>query len=450
MEFALVQEMADTELEAQAASLKLTLGADAPDVHDLVPFVKASDGDVAQAAAKVKESMAARKEYRKLTMKDVAEFYRAPAGGCTFPCGCLFPLEDMKGGVYRDNLGRPIVVSLGMQHGSAVEMQRQYGFVSELLEAHKRPNGPRGACIVIEIRPREPSVPPSFRFPDRDVRTLFDMGRDVYPESLYSTTHFCGLPRAVTWAFKLVRPFMRREAYAAMVLKPSFAHLGAVMPRGSMLQQWGGELAFDLDEWLEWRAKEEGVPTEELCPRNQGRAFDPAAKAAASGDAMTDSLRADSIDARALLSGEVGASGAPPRLHGAVDKRGSGRGMFGNVRWKPKLLAVCDIGLVYFDGLDESDQNKAARIVPLGEPGTTVARRPSERARAHQFAVVCATREYLFAVPSEEAAAKWVGALEAEIEAAQKTRLEMLGGGGVVEVGAMASTLEALSIADVL
>ena len=441
--------MADTELEAQAASLKLALGADAPDVHDLVPFVKASDGDVAQAVAKVKESMAARKEYRKLTVKDVAEFYRAPAGGCTFPCGCLFPLEDMKGGVYRDNLGRPIVVSLGMQHGSAVEMQRQYGFVSELLEAHKRPNGPRGACIVIEIRPRDPSMPPSFRFPDRDVRTLFDMGRDVYPESLYSTTHFCGLPRAITWAFKLVRPFMRREAYAAMVLKPSFAHLGAVMPRGSMLQQWGGELAFDLDEWLEWRAKEEGVPTEELCPRNQGRAFDPAATAAASGDAMADSLRADSIDARALLSGEVSASSAPPRLHGAVDKRGSGRGMFGNVRWKPKLLAACDIGLVYFDGLDESDQNKAARIVPLGEPGTTVARRPSERARPHQFAVVCATREYLFAVPSEEAAAKWLGALEAEIEAAQKTRLEMLGG-GVVEVGAMASTLEALSIADVL
>ena len=441
--------MADTELEAQAASLKLALGADAPDVHDLVPFVKASDGDVAQAAAKVKQSMAARKEYRKLTVKEVAEFYRAPAGGCTFPCGCLFPLEDMKGGVYRDNLGRPIVVSLGMQHGSAVEMQRQYGFVSELLEAHKRPNGPRGACIVIEIRPRDPSMPPSFRFPDRDVRMLFDMGRDVYPESLYSTTHFCGLPRAVTWAFKLVRPFMRREAYAAMVLKPSFAHLGAVMPRGSMLQQWGGELAFDLDEWLEWRAKEEGVPTEELCPRNQGRAFDPAATAAASGDAMADSLRADSIDARALLSGEVSASSAPPRLHGAVDKRGSGRGMFGNVRWKPKLLAACDIGLVYFDGLDESDQNKAARIVPLGEPGTTVARRPSERARPHQFAVVCATREYLFAVPSEEAAAKWIGALEAEIDAAQKTRLEMLGG-GVVEVGAMASTLEALSIADVL
>ena len=441
--------MADTELEAQAASLKLALGADAPDVHDLVPFVKASDGDVAQAVAKVKESMAARKEYRKLTVKEVAEFYRAPTGGCTFPCGCLFPLEDMKGGVYRDNLGRPIVVSLGMQHGSAVEMQRQYGFVSELLEAHKRPNGPRGACIVIEIRPRDPSMPPSFRFPDRDVRTLFDMGRDVYPESLYSTTHFCGLPRAITWAFKLVRPFMRREAYAAMVLKPSFAHLGAVMPRGSMLQQWGGELAFDLDEWLEWRAKEEGVPTEELCPRNQGRAFDPAATAAASGDAMADSLRADSIDARALLSGEVSASSAPPRLHGAVDKRGSGRGMFGNVRWKPKLLAACDIGLVYFDGLDESDQNKAARIVPLGEPGTTVARRPSERARPHQFAVVCATREYLFAVPSEEAAAKWVGALEAEIDAAQKTRLEMLGG-GVVEVGAMASTLEALSIADVL
>ena len=336
------QSMVSTELEAQAASLKLALGAE-PDAHDLVPFVKASDGDIAQAAARWKESQAARKEYRQLTVKDVAEFYRAPAGGGAFPCGCMFPLEDMKGGVHRDNLGRPIVVSLGMQHGSAVEMQRQYGYVSELLEAHKRPNGPHGACIVIEIRPRDPGTPPSFRFPDRDVRTLFDLGRDVYPESLYTTTHFCGLPRAVTWAFKLVRPFMRREAYAAMVLKPSFAHLAAVMPRGSMLQGWGGELAFDLDEWLEWRAKEEGVPTAELCPRNQGRAFDPAARAAASGEAMADSLHAGSIGARALLSGEVGTSGAPPRLHGAVEKRGSGRGMFGNVRWKPKLLAVCEV-----------------------------------------------------------------------------------------------------------
>ena len=442
--------MSSTELEAQASlKLKLALGADAPDVHDLVPFVKASDGDVAQAAARWKESQAARKKYRQLTVKDVAEFYRAPAGGGAFPCGCIFPLEDMKGGVHRDNLGRPIVVSLGMQHGSAVEMQRQYGYVSELLKAHKRPNGPHGACMVIEVRPRDPSMPPSFRFPDRDVRTLFDMGRDVYPESLYTTTHFCGLPRAVTWAFKLVRPFMRREAYAAMVLKPSFAHLPAVMPRGSMLQEWGGDLAFDVDEWLEWRAKEEGVPAAELCPRNQGRAFDPAARAAASGEAMADSLRAGSIGARALLSGEVGASGTPPRLHGAVEKRGSGRGMFGNVRWKPKLLAVCDVGLVYFDGLDESDQNKAARIVPLGEPGTSVARRPGERARPHQFAVVCATREYLFAVPSEEAAAKWVDALGVEIDAAQKAHREMLGG-DVIQVGAMASTLEALSIADAL
>ena len=83
--------MASTELEAQAASLKLALGADAPDGHDLVPFVKASDGDVAQAAARWKESQAARKEYRQLTVKDVAEFYRAPAGGGAFPCGCIFP-----------------------------------------------------------------------------------------------------------------------------------------------------------------------------------------------------------------------------------------------------------------------------------------------------------------------------------------------------------------------
>ena len=445
--------MSVTELRAAIGDAAAT---DATD-HDLQPFLKAADGDVSQASVRYKAAQSSRAGYQKLTIADVAAFYRAPSGDRTNPDGCLLLLEDAAGGCCRDNRGRPILASLGMQHGSAVEMQQQFAYISERLEAHKQPDAPvHGACVVIEVRPRDAGAPPTFRFPDRSVRTLFDMQRDIYPASLSSHNHFCGLPRTVTWAFKLVRPFMRREAYESLVLKPSFGHLPGVMPRSSMLTQWGGELDFDIDKWVEWRAREEGVAAEALCPRGGGRRFDPKAAAAAAEEAMADSLGAGgggSVNAKALLAGEFGsATGGgtpqPPRRHGTVEKRGSGRGLFGTVRWKPKLLVVAaDVGLVYFDSLEPTTSNVAARIVPLGEPGTRAESRggtggarsragylvggggdagATSAAESHQFALVSPAREYLFRVPTAESAAAWVAALQAEIAAAQKAREEML------------------------
>ena len=425
------------ELAETSAQLKLTLGAAAPEDCDLVPFLRASEGDVLQASAKVRASLEAREEYGKLTIENVAQFYRAPAAGRKHPDGCLLLLEDMKGGVHRDAIGRPIVVGIGMLHGTGDEMKQQYAYLSELLATHKLPEGPRGACVVMEVRPRDAGAPPTFRFPDRDVRKIFDLGRDIYPDSLYSTTHFCGLPRAVAWAFKFVRPFMSGDAYAGMVLKPTFAHLRGLIPKESLLQQWGGELSFDIDEWLEWRATMEGVPLDRLCPRNHGRPFDAASADGAMGGAP------------ALIASEV-TSGAS--LHGVVEKRGSGRGVFGTVRWKPKLLAVSPVGLVYFDQLDaDSAKNTAARVVSLGEPGTIVARRGvtsgdgtvGTPARPFQFALVCATREYLFAVSTEEEAARWIAALEAEIAVARQTHRELMSS-GVVSVGETMSSAAAL------
>ena len=51
-----------------------------------------------------------------------------------------------------------------------------------------------------------------------------------------------------------------------------------------------------------------------------------------------DDGAAATVTAKALLAGEV--SGKVPRLHGTVEKRGSGRGLLGTVRWKSKLLVV--------------------------------------------------------------------------------------------------------------
>ena len=46
----------------------------------------------------------------------------------------------------------------------------------ERASLHRLPGHARGeCCTVIEIRPREPGAPVTFRFPDKDVRTLFDL-----------------------------------------------------------------------------------------------------------------------------------------------------------------------------------------------------------------------------------------------------------------------------------
>lgn len=92
---------------------------------------------------------------------------------------------------------------------------------------------------MIEVAPRNPGATPTFRFPDRDVRTLFDLQTRVFPSSLGTSTHLCGLPRAVTWAFRLCKPFMSAEAYENMNLKPDFSHLANKhAPVASLLPRW--------------------------------------------------------------------------------------------------------------------------------------------------------------------------------------------------------------------
>ena len=160
-----------------------------------------------------------------------------------------------------------------------------------------------------------------------------------------------------------------------------------------------------------------------------------------------DDGAAATVTAKALLAGEV--SGKVPRLHGTVEKRGSGRGLLGTVRWKSKLLVVCaEVGCVYFDSDEISDKNRAARLMPLGDDGTKVELRADRSGGSHCFALVTPAREYLFSVPTADRAAKWVEAIQAEIEAAQQTRhvkagkmqLDMMQS-GIMQVGLMQASM---------
>lgn len=386
---------------------------------ELLSFLLACDCDREKAAAKLRAADSMIASFGKVTIADIAPWLRAPSPDRRIPDGCVVLLEDMNGGVARDTLGRPIMACIGMQHGTAEEMCRQYLYVAKRLLEHSyaRPDLPPGAaCTVIDVVPQEAGAPVSFRFPDKDVRVIFGMQELCFPGALFSSSHFCGLPMFVTWAFRLVRPFMRRETFEAMVLKPSFSHLvGNHIQREQMLPRWGGSLQFDLDEYIDWRAREEGVDLSTLCPRGAGKSFDARAAAASQAAALEAASRGSEETTTSGAAGRVTAPDfdAGAVKHGIVSKRGSGQGLFSTVRWKRKLLVLTPHALGYFDALDATDSsNTLARSVPLRCGDASVERVQGSPGHDHQFRVRTGGRDYLFAADGSSDADGWVHAIE--------------------------------------
>ena len=52
---------------------------------------------------------------------------------------------------------------------------------------------------------------------------------------------------------------MDAETYSNIILKPDFSHLVQHISPDNMLEEWGGTLHFSIDEYIQWRAEEEGV-----------------------------------------------------------------------------------------------------------------------------------------------------------------------------------------------
>lgn len=373
----------------------------------LAAFLRTKDGDVSHSAAAVVDAEQWKTD-NPVSIRDIAPFLRAPPGRSA-PPGCVVLLEDMTGNdCARDADGRPVLLSIGMIHGTAEEMQRQQAYANLRAEKYFRPElGHHSCSVVIEVYPRdEKQTVPTFRFPDKNFRTLFDMNERVFPGSQQSTTHFCGLPRYITYAFKLCKPFMSADAYNNMKLKPDFKHLKKekYLPTTSMLSSWDkeGTLEFDLDAYVEWRAKEEGFDLKDICPRGQGRSYDPEVQNAMEG--------LDRVSSKELLgapSSPESEGGRSIVKHGPAKKRGSGRGMFANTKSKTKLLVAQKGSLFYFDSEDISAANLASRAIALDESCT--AERTDDEPNGVR--VTTRDRDFVFGMGSDEEADEWVSAV---------------------------------------
>ena len=397
---------------------------DAPK-QELLAYLKARDFDLEQAATQFRSTLTWRAEFGEVSIDQIAPFLRA-APGSAGPDGCMVCLEDGRGGCARDLQGRPVIASIGMLHGSRLEMQQQYVYAMQRAKLYVLPGQLiPDVCVVVEVAPRAGAAA-TFRFPDKDNRALMDMQKQHFPGTLGSTTHFCGIPRAATWGFRLVKPFMRRETFEAIQLHTSYAGLQRYLPDGARLPQWGGGgFDFDSERYIAWRAAEEGV-AEGAAAEAEGagaagavRRYEKNAGAAAE-DAMNDG--GSELSLLELLEDEE----HPPLLVSKDTwKCGSGSGWFSNTKWKQKTLVLGGGGgmLAYFNSGSETAANKASRVIILGPEASVRKGGADDRGKGkggagpdHLWVLSTAARSYTFGCDTEEGAGKWVSSLTSAIE----------------------------------
>ena len=359
-----------------------------------------------RSVASAAKALVASEQWRRdhpVTIADVAPFLRAPPNQAT-PPACLVCLEDGKGNVARDRQGRPIILMIGVIHGTEEELQQQISYALQRAAVYRLPHHQRvdEVCFVAEVQSRgeTKSLNPSFRIPDGPVRSLFDFMKSKYPGSQFSVVHFCGLPGFVTQFFKLVKPFVSEELWSRLKLKSSFAHLkaGGYVDPSSLLPEWDkeGTFYFDLDMYVEWRAQEEGISVDRLCQRGQGRTYD----------------GIFSISPPALTMEQL--MGTPEKREnvlkkGWVEKQGSGLGLFATNRWKSKYMVLQPGLLVYFESNKISSTNEASKWIPM-DGSSSVKRMVSDDNKA-VFCLQSAGRDYLFGCKNEQEADDWLLAL---------------------------------------
>ena len=370
------------------------------------------------------------KQENPVSIANVAPFYRTPpsTGGSKtkLPPAFLVCLEDGQGSVARDTEGRPIIWMMGIIYGTKHELQQQLVYALQRASHYRLPHHhPDEVCFITEVMSRDKfnynplrlGMCHTFRFPDAAVRSLLDFMRTTFPGSQYSVLHFCGLPSVITGTFQMIKPFVSTEAFNRLNLQSNFGYLkrdGHVDPK-YLLPEWDkeGTFHFDLDAYVEWRAKEEGIAVNQLPPRGGGRSY----------ELQTNNNPDDfGLSTLALL-------GTPESLQnnvikmGWMEKRGSGMGLFATNRWKSKYMVLTPGCLFYFGSSKISASNVASRMISL-DGGETCSvcqlldnnEQEGNDDKKAQILLHAEGRDYIFGFSNDKDAQEWLVALQRQCQ----------------------------------
>jgi len=148
-----------------------------PSPEELLGYLKVRSFDVTQAKTQFDSTLRWMSMNPAPKIHEVAPFLRR-ARDCEGPDGAIFLLERKGADCVRDTLGRPVIVSVGMLHGSALEMQRQMVYALNRAKAYMLPGKLHASCTVIEVVPRK-GANTTFRFPDKETKALMDLQKQV-------------------------------------------------------------------------------------------------------------------------------------------------------------------------------------------------------------------------------------------------------------------------------
>lgn len=185
------------------------------------------------------------------------------------------------------------------------------------------------------------------------------------------------------------------------------------------------ELEFDIEAYIQWRAKEEGVVVDPVAVRT----FGDAASVAGSAKETKEANPMESVTSAALkeqLDDE-------PTLGkmGVVQKKGSGVGLFASSKWKKKLLCVIGGGCMYFDDAQLSAKSTCSRFLDLvGAYAESVSDEKNPSDAPFAFRVVAPARTFIFACESQEELDAWLSVIAREIQVGTDNHAARTGGGG--------------------
>jgi hypothetical protein len=346
-----------------------------------------------------------------VSIKDISPFILKPNNSDGIDGG-MFVLEDMKGDCARDKLGRPIVYIQGMLHGTMDEMQKQMVYCMERASLYHKTGYIKCNTVILDAIPKKGNNN-TFRFPDMESKQLMKMQKLHFPGSLSSTTHICGIPQYIVWAFALCKPFMDAESYNNMLIKPDTSHLSQYIDKENLLKEFGGELEFDVKKYIDWRASEEGVEID----YNNIKRYDATNVSKISETDMTSQLM--QTTSLQLSEDEI-----KPLKFNILSKQGSGVGLFANYKWKDKLVAVGPGGICYyFDSLEISNTNKVSTIISLLGAYIELIDKDDDNNNNElfKFQLVTAERNYTFGTKNEEERNDWVTVFNDQINISSLT-----------------------------
>lgn len=195
------------------------------------------------------------------TVLDLAPF--CSLNGSGGPDACQYLLENEKGVCARDIHGRPVSICRGMFYGTFREDILMVKYALQRAAQYYQKDTAKSLLLIFDLSIYQDCAQ-TFRFPDSVYQELVKYQQQYVLELMGTVSNVAvvGLPKM----FATILDMMRRGfgygcTWSFHVNYQALLESG-LLTRDNLPTQHGGTFDFDLERYVKWRAKEEGLETE--------------------------------------------------------------------------------------------------------------------------------------------------------------------------------------------